>query len=68
MSNETDIAIDMVESLSDTASYAIDCGGESRLLADIEVENNISRIINHRIVPSAAAIHSLFSENNLLLD
>lgn len=50
-----------------TKSYAIDCNDESRLLADLGFENDIAVANRQHIIPSTAAIYSLFSENKLFL-
>ncbi len=49
-------------------SYAIDCNDESRLLVESSIENHIAVVTGQHLIPSPAAMHSLFSENNLLLN
>ncbi|MCP4231124.1 MAG: hypothetical protein GY771_13375 [bacterium] len=50
------------------APFAIDCNGDGRLLTDMEPDKCVAQIDSQWIVPSAAAIYSLFSENSLFLN
>lgn len=68
MPNETVDNTDNIPAPSDTISYAIDCNDDSHLLEATAKENTPEDVDNRPVIPSTTAIHSLFSENQLLLD
>ena len=58
----------VIDNVMAVASFAIDSNGDSRLLADIENNNQSMVTESQQLVPPASAIYSLFSENSLLLN
>lgn len=65
---ETELNLKKSSLSSNTVSCAIECNEDSHLLEAGEKEDESISVESRTVVPSAAAGHSLFGENRLLLD